>query len=331
MDTEAVPELLGLDLSAAVAIIALLVGLQVLLVSRLRWLTARTHRAPAVPSAPTHASESVRAAPEVRAVSSRSVDDWNRLAHRSRISQLGEMSAAIAHEIRQPLTAIVFTGQAVRRQLANPATNPAELGEMLDDIVKAGEHAGEVIHRLQAMTRLEPVPFQEIDVNELVADTLRFFKGDLTHRNVQATLKLGTSLPKVRGDAVQLTQVLGNLIRNACDAMTLGSSPVRQIILSTEVSPSDGVRIAVRDSGPGLGESSPEKLFLPFQSAKPHGVGLGLAICRSIAEAHGGEISGANNQDGAGATFALTLPAVGSEWREELEINESPRDHLCNR
>ena len=331
MDSADVSEWLGIDLSDVAALVGLLVAIQAWVVFRLRRLMSRTKAVVASSFAASAAIKTVHVQADAQIFPARTSDEWNRLAHRSRISQLGEMSAAIAHEVRQPLATIVLTGQAAKRELANNRLDQTAFVEVLDDIVKAGEHAGDVIQRLQAMTRLTPTPFQEIEVNALVTDALDFFKRDLALRDVNATLKLSPGLPHVRGDAVQLRQVLGNLIRNSCDAMSQGESRERNIVLATFRGPAGQVCLAVEDSGPGLSAAALEKLFLPFQSMKPNGVGIGLGICRRIASAHHGEISGKNNSSGVGATFVLSLPPLDGTWNEGPESNEISRDDLCCR
>jgi two-component system sensor kinase FixL len=257
--------------------------------------------------------------------------DLQRLAQGSRISQLGEMSAAIAHEIRQPLTAIVFTGQAVKRQLANSNASPGQLGEMLDDIVKAGEHAGEVIERLQAMTRREAVPFRDVAVNELVAEALRWFRRDLELREITPRLELANDLPTVRGDPTQLIQILGNLIRNACEAMASCGGEDRVLTVRTRTEVDHLVSITVMDTGPGLTATALAGLFQAFHSDKPGGMGLGLSLCRSIATAHAGEIVGGNKLSERGAVFILTLPATPQSPKDESTPYETADHDLCGR
>ncbi|MDB6127444.1 MAG: sensor protein [Verrucomicrobia bacterium] len=331
MDSTGVSELLGIDFSEIGGVIGLLVAIQALVVVRLRRLSARAKITAASSRRNPAAITAVHVRPDAQIIPPRSPEEWKRLAHRSRISQLGEMSAAMAHEVRQPLATIVLTGLAAKRELANQRLDPSQLVRVLDDIVKAGEHAGGVIQRMQGMTRLEPMPFEDIDVHALVADTLDLHKSDLGQQRVSVTRKLSDGLPKVRGDAVLLAQALGNFIRNSCDAMAAVDARKRKIVISGYRAPGNRVCFAVEDSGSGLAEEVLEKLYLPFQSGKPNGAGVGLSLCRAIAAAHGGEISGANNSSGVGATFILSLPAQERAENTDSESNEIPSDDLCCR
>jgi len=230
------------------------------------------------------------------------------LAHLSRVAMLGELSGSLAHELNQPLAAILSNAQAAQRFLAR---NPGDLGEVraiLQDIVDDDKRAGEVIRRLRALLRKEEVEHHALDVNDVVLEVLRLMRGDLVNRNVSVSTQLAAALPAVTGDRVQLQQVLINLVINGCDALEGEGARERQISVRTRVA-GDQVEVSVADSGKGIAADSLERVFQPFVTTKVHGMGLGLAVCRTIVTAHAGRIWAARNP-GAGATFHFTLPAA---------------------
>ena len=228
------------------------------------------------------------------------------LTHLSRVTMLGELSGSLAHELNQPLTAILSNAQAALRFLARPQIDRAELEETLRDIVDADKDAGEVIRSLRGLLKKGEVQRQSLDVNEVVQEMLKLVRSDLLNQRVAVETDLPPVLPPVLGDRVQLQQVLLNLVMNASDAMA--GSDSRRLHVSTERIARDGVRVSVRDHGRGIPTDALERIFEPFFTTKPHGLGLGLAVCRSILLAHGGELS-AENHPGGGAVFQFTLPA----------------------
>jgi len=231
------------------------------------------------------------------------------LTHLSRVAMLGDMSGGLAHELNQPLTAILSNAQAAQHLLANKATDDAELGEILRDIIAADQRAGEVIQRLRAMFRRGDTHFEPLDPNQLVREALKLAHGDLVTRGVDTALELQDGLPAVQGDRVQLEQVMLNLTMNAADAMARGVPGER--LLEVRSRAEDGeARLSFTDCGAGFKADQAEKLFEPFYTTKPQGLGLGLSISRSIVVAHGGRLWGAPNAR-RGATFHLVLPAAG--------------------
>ena len=229
------------------------------------------------------------------------------LTHLSRVAMLGELSGSLAHELNQPLTAILSNAQAAQRFLARPEIDRAELGEILGDIVDADRHAGEVIRSLRLLLKKGAVQRQPLDANEVVQEVLNLVRSDLLSHQVAAETELAPELPTVNGDRVQLQQVLLNLVMNACDAMAGRDGAGRLLCVSTRWTEGEGVRVSVRDNGLGIPAGSLERVFEPFFTTKPHGLGLGLAVCRSILSAHGGGLS-AENHPGGGAVFHFTLP-----------------------
>jgi PAS domain S-box-containing protein len=231
------------------------------------------------------------------------------LAHLGRVAVLGELSGALAHELSQPLTAILSNVQAGQALLGGTRVDLGELGEILADIAQDDRRAGEVIHRLRAMFRKGEDNLQSLDVHGIVRDVLDLAHSDLVTRHVTVTTDLASGLPNVRGDSVQLQQVLLNLIMNASEAMGANKPSDRAMLIKTAGVNGDVV-ISVVDNGSGIPAESVEKLFEPFFTTKAQGLGLGLAICRSIVVAHGGGLSAINNRD-RGATFQLSLPPEG--------------------
>ncbi|MBF6023833.1 PAS domain-containing sensor histidine kinase [Lysobacter niastensis] len=227
------------------------------------------------------------------------------LAHLSRVTMLGELSGSLAHELNQPLAAIISNAQAAQRFLQRDPVDLAEIREILADIIDNDRRAGEVIRRLRSLLRKEEAEFKETDINEAVSDVLRLMRSDLLNRGVDVRLSLTQDLPKVVGDRIQLQQVILNLIMNACDAMA-GSNGERELSFRTGVH--EGcVRTSVRDRGPGIPDELIGRMFDPFVTTKKEGMGLGLAVCKTIVEAHGGRIWAANDERGATVGFDIPL------------------------
>ncbi len=229
------------------------------------------------------------------------------LAHLTRVAMLGELSGTLAHELNQPLTAILSNAQAGQRLLAREPADLEEIRNILRDIVDDDRRAGEVIQRLRAMLKKGEAKTAPLDLNELARKTLGLAHGDLVTRNVAAAFELSPELPPVYGDSVQIQQVLLNLIINACEAMSANPASERRLVVVSAPAGEDGVRLSVVDHGTGIPPGGLEKVFEPFFTTKEQGLGLGLPICRSLVEAHGGRLWASNN-DGGGATFHLTLP-----------------------
>jgi PAS domain S-box-containing protein len=234
------------------------------------------------------------------------------LAHVTRIATLGEFSAALAHELNQPLAAILANAQAARRFLAENEPDLDEIREILDDIAEDDQRARDVILRLRDLTK-KPTrhqPPEAVRLPPLIDGVLRIARGDLLLRGVPVDQAQPEDLPAVRANAVQLQQALLNLILNALEAM--GDRPDRRLSIETAMVNGD-VEIAVRDTGPGFEEDRLDDIFKPFTTSKEEGMGMGLAISRAIAETHGGRIRAENVPEG-GARVVITLPA-GTEDR----------------
>jgi two-component system sensor kinase FixL len=233
-----------------------------------------------------------------------------RLAHVGRLGTLGEMVSGIAHEVNQPLTAISNYASACRRMVQAGTASGEELAGALDKIGVQAERAGQVIRGLRALVRRRDEVRRPLDCNRLIRDVATLVEFDVRQAGFRLVLKLAEPLPATVGDAVQIQQVVLNLIRNGLDAMLEKSSGDT---LSVETAVVDGkVEIRVTDSGPGLSAAALERLFEPFFTTKPQGIGLGLSICKSIIGAHHGELRGEAAPAG-GARFRVRLPLVGDE------------------
>jgi len=230
------------------------------------------------------------------------------LAHLSRVTMLGELSGSLAHELNQPLTAILSNAQAAQRFLARDAPDLAELREILTDIVAEDKRAGEVIRRLRLLLKKSEFHHQPLDVNAVVREVLKLVRNDLVNRGVFTQVDLASDLPAIGGDRVQLQQVIINLVMNACHAMTDATPADRLIVLRTIASAGEGVRVEVADRGCGIPPKNLERIFEPFFTTRSEGMGLGLAVCRTIISAHGGKMGARNNAE-RGALFYFTIQA----------------------
>ncbi len=228
--------------------------------------------------------------------------------HLARVLTVDEISTSLAHEINQPLGAILNNAEAVRILLSKVPAEPEALSEIVDDIIKDAMRAGEVVRKVRRVVRKSEVKFERLSVPGLVQETLEILQNSLTLNNAALRLELRPGLADVRGDRVRLQQVLLNLANNALDAMK--NAPAKVLTIRSEMDGPDTVTVSVSDSGPGVAEAARTQLFEPFFTTKRAGLGLGLSICRSIIEEHGGRIWEHNNP-GGGATFSFSLKA----WR----------------
>ena len=232
------------------------------------------------------------------------------LAHLSRVAMLGELSGSLAHELNQPLTAILSNAQAAQRFLAQSPPRVDKLAEILADIVKSDHRAGAVIQRVRSLLRKEEAQRQPLNINEVVEESLRLMRSDLLNRQVVVSSELAQALPAVSGDPNQLQQVLLNLVINGCDAMD-GHRADNRLVIRTQMTANGNVEVSVADRGAGIPSTDLERIFEPFVTTKSNGLGLGLAICRSIVEAHGGRLWATNNAD-RGATLHCEFPPMVS-------------------
>jgi two-component system sensor kinase FixL len=233
------------------------------------------------------------------------------LAHVTRVSAMGELTASIAHELNQPLSGILFNAQAARRFLDLTPPPLQEIRSILTDIVQDDKRAADVIRRLREFLRKGETDMRVLDLNGLVQDVVGLLGSDLVIRNIQMRLDLDAATALVKGDRVQLQQVILNLLLNAVEAMTDSDQDDRTLTVRTRLAERDLVRVSVADTGPGLPAGTEEMMFEPFYTTKPTGMGMGLAISRSIIAAHGGTIAVEANL-ARGATFHVSLPSAGA-------------------
>jgi PAS domain S-box-containing protein len=231
------------------------------------------------------------------------------IAHRLRVSTLGELSGGIAHELVQPLSAILSNAEAARILLTRETPDLNEVVEALDDIISENNRASDVINRLRSLLKKSEARFEPADINEIVNATLRLLHNELITRHVKVSTELAADPPRVTGDAIQLQQVLLNLILNAIDAMSDVAPARRQITIRTRTTGAGQVQIEVSDCGVGLAPAWQKRVFQPFFTTKERGLGLGLSLCSAIVKLHGGALS-LNNNAGGGATATFTLPLL---------------------
>jgi two-component system sensor kinase FixL len=212
----------------------------------------------------------------------------NEVAHLMRVASLSELSSALAHELSQPLTAILSNAQAAQLILAQPGHDLEEICDILRDIVSDDKRAGEVIGRLRALLKKGEFQPQPLKANDLIQDVLQLLNHDLTARDMRIVTQFAADLPAIRGDRVQLQQVLINLILNAGDAMSQPAKSTRTLTLQSSRVEDNTIEISVADTGCGIPPGEEERIFEPYHTTKPHGLGLGLSLSRSIVSAHGG-------------------------------------------
>jgi PAS domain S-box-containing protein len=252
-------------------------------------------------------SERKRAEAQARDAERRYREMQMELAHANRVATMGQLTASIAHEVKQPIAATVSNAQAALRWLGRQPPDLEEVRQALAHIVQDGKRAGDVVGGIRDLIKKAPPREDRLDINEAAREVIELTRGEAAKSGVRVRTQLADGLPVIQGDRVQLQQVMLNLIINAVEAMRGVSDGPRELLISTGTSDIGDVRGAVRDSGPGLTPAALERLFEPFYTTKPGGLGLGLSICRSIIEAHGGRLWASANVP-HGAIFQFTLP-----------------------
>ena len=237
------------------------------------------------------------------------------MARMSRVSSMGELTASLAHELNQPLTAIASNVAAGRRFLAQRSPDLAMFKELLDDVAADVRRAGDIIHGIHHFVRKSEGVRGAVNLNEIIREVLRLLHSDLLGRGTAIETQLAPSLPSVDANAVQLQQVLLNLLMNSLEAMQAIPAAKRRVVISTTCEADSSVTVGVRDYGCGLPKENLDKVFTHFYSTKPNGMGMGLTIVRSIVEAHGGKLNAENSDEGARFFFRLPI-AAKSETQE---------------
>ena len=231
------------------------------------------------------------------------------LAHANRVATMGQLTASITHEVNQPITAAVTYALAARRWLSADPPNFREVEDALSLIVKEGNRAGEVVERVRALVKKVPARKDTVAIDDAIREVIALTRAEAANNSASVRTQFAEGLPRVQGDRVQLQQVMLNLIVNAIQAMSGILEGPRELQISIDAVPSErGVRVGVRDTGPGLSPESLSRLFEPFYTTKPEGMGIGLSICRSIIQAHGGRLW-ATGCEPRGALFQFTIPA----------------------
>jgi len=227
------------------------------------------------------------------------------------VSVLGELTASLAHELNQPLTAILNNAEVAQQHVEADVINVAELREILSDIVADDKRAAGVIRRLRAMLKKGPLEHVALSMNDVVSEGADHVRSDAVLRNVPGSLDLAPGLPHVRGDRVRLQQLVLNMVLNGLEAMAGSNGRAHALVIRTSAAGGKEVAVAVEDSGTGIDTADLERMVQPLYTTKLEGLGMGLAIVRTIVGAHGGRLRASNNA-GGGATFEFTLPALES-------------------
>jgi signal transduction histidine kinase len=244
----------------------------------------------------------------------RAEEERQALAHANRITTMGQLTASIAHEVNQPIAAVVTNAQAALRWLNMQPPDPEEVRQALDRIVRNGRRAGDVIGRIRALVAKAPPRNDQLDLNEVMLDVIALTRSELRGSGTALRTELADGLPPILGDRIQLQQVMLNLIFNAVEAMSEAHGGSRELLIRTDQDRPGGVLVAVQDSGPGLKPESIDRLFDAFYTTKPGGMGMGLSICRAIVEAHGGRMwATANVPQGAAFLFSLSCQRETSQ------------------
>jgi signal transduction histidine kinase len=222
---------------------------------------------------------------------------------------MGQLTASIAHELRQPLGAVLNDGKASLNWLTRHPPEVKEAKLCLEEVIKDVNRASDVIDRIHRLVKKDTLRLEKLDINDAILEVISLIRSEVIKNGVTVGTELAETLPRIQGDRVQLQQVILNLLINAIQAMGDLAEGQRELHVSTALIQPEGVRVAVRDTGPGLRPEDLDRLFVPFHTTKPNGMGMGLSICRSIIEDHGGRLW-ASHHEPRGALFQFTIPAT---------------------
>ena len=257
-------------------------------------------------------TERKRTEKEIRESERRYSEVQMELAHVNRVTTMGELSASIAHEVMQPIAATVTNAQAALRFLNAQPPDLEEARQALGATVKDGNRTIDVIDGIRALNKKAPPRKDDLEINEAVLEVIALTQAEVLKNGISVQTELAEGLPLIQGDRVQLQQVILNLIINAVEALSSVREGARELVITTGKGEPDGVLVVVRDSGPGLSSAGLDRIFEVFYTTKPGGLGMGLSICRTIIEAHGGRLWATAAQS-QGATFQFTLPAQSNQ------------------
>lgn len=259
--------------------------------------------------------EQVEAA--LREAERRNLDAQMQLAHANRIATLGQLAASIAHEVNQPVGATLMNAETALRWLAASPPRLDHARQSIDRIIANGKRITDIVGLVRDLAKKAPARREGLEINRAILAVIELTCSELSKNGVLLQTRLTDGLPRVWGDRVQLQQVILNLIMNATEAMSEATVGSRELLISTGSAEADGVLVTISDSGPGLAQANPERVFEAFYTTKPSGLGMGLSICRSIVEIHGGRLWAVPN-DPRGAVFCMMLP-IREKSRENLQ------------
>jgi two-component system sensor kinase FixL len=225
---------------------------------------------------------------------------------------MGELASSIAHELNEPLGAIIGNASAVRRLVSGKKVNSKEIGAALTDIVEDGKRANDIIHRVRALFRGDDSKKTVLDPNAMLKEVVNLLHSEALIRKISLQTDIEPSLPLILGDRIQLQQCIMNLVMNAFEAIAAGKSENPEVAIRCVSEDNEWLSVSVRDSGHGIDPSVQEKLFDPFVTTKPNGLGMGLLVTRSIIQSHGGRVSGSSNPE-IGSTFTFVIPTIRKE------------------
>jgi C4-dicarboxylate-specific signal transduction histidine kinase len=232
------------------------------------------------------------------------------LAHANRVSTMGQLSVSIVHEINQPLAALLANAETAVRWLSRQPPNLEKAKPLIDRVIGEGRRAADIVSQIRNFSRKASMRKESVEINDAILEIMELTHVATSEHRVSVKMQMSEGLPRILADRVQLQQVTLNLVMNAIEAMKEVNDRSRKLLISTSAAEPAGVLVKISDSGPGLPFVNSERIFEPFYTTKESGLGMGLSICRSIVEAHGGQLWATSNEP-RGAVFCMTLPIGG--------------------